>query len=179
MRLSKIATRNGDDGTTGLADSTRLDKSHARITVLGSIDELSSNIGVLLAEKIPPGIRLAMVKIQNDLFDLGGSLATRSEHDFEKGKVSWLNEQVARNNENLPPLQEFILPGGLRAGALCHQVRTVTRRAERELVHLSSIEKVPKNAIPYLNRLSDLMFIYARQINLEDGVPESFWQPSN
>lgn len=177
MRLSKITTRNGDDGSTGLADGTRIGKDHARIAALGSVDELNSNLGVLLAEKLPPSIRASLIKIQNDLFDLGGALALPKQDTFDQGKVSWLNEQVARNNAELPPLREFILPGGLRAGAQCHLARTVARRAERELMVLSRTSLVPRNAVPYLNRLSDLLFVFARQINKEDGVPEAFWQP--
>jgi cob(I)alamin adenosyltransferase len=177
MRLTKITTRTGDDGSTGLADGTRLGKDHERISALGSVDELNSNIGVILAEKLPPAIRTSLVKIQNDLFDLGGALAQPERDVFAKVKVIWLNEQVAWNNAELPPLREFILPGGLRAGAQCHLARTVARRAERDLVLLSRVSQIPKHSIPYLNRLSDLLFVFARQINLEEGVAEAFWQP--
>lgn len=176
MRLTKITTKTGDDGSTGLADGARLGKDHQRIAALGSVDELNSNIGVILAEKLPSAIRTSLVKIQNDLFDLGGSLAQPERDAFAKAKVIWLDEQVERNNAELPPLREFILPGGLRAGAQCHLARTVARRAERDLVLLSRDSQIPKNAIPYLNRLSDLLFVFARQINLQDGVAESFWQ---
>lgn len=176
MRLTKISTKTGDDGSTGLADGKRLGKEHARITSLGSVDELNSHIGVILAEKLPPEIRTSLVKIQNDLFDLGGTLAQPEKEVFAKAKVAWLDEQVERNNADMPPLREFILPGGLRAGAQCHLARTVARRAERDLVQLSRDSRIPKQAIPYLNRLSDLLFVFARQINLQDGVAESFWQ---
>jgi cob(I)alamin adenosyltransferase len=176
MRLTKITTKTGDDGSTGLADGVRLGKDHERIAALGSVDELNSNIGVILAEKLPPAIRTSLVKIQNDLFDLGGALAQPERDAFAKAKVTWLDEQVEQNNAELPPLREFILPGGLRAGAQCHLARTVARRAERDLVLLSRVSRIPKQAIPYLNRLSDLLFVFARQINLQEGVPEAFWQ---
>lgn len=177
MRLTKITTRTGDDGNTGLADGTRLGKDHERITALGSVDELNSNIGVILAEKLSPAIRTSLVKIQNDLFDLGGALAQPERDVFAKVKVEWLDKQVSQNNAELPPLREFILPGGLRAGAQCHLARTVARRAERDLVLLSRVSPIPKHAIPYLNRLSDLLFVLARKINLEEGAAEAFWQP--
>ncbi|HEY0665118.1 MAG TPA: cob(I)yrinic acid a,c-diamide adenosyltransferase [Gallionella sp.] len=176
MRLTKITTRTGDDGTTGLADGTRMAKDHPRITALGSIDELNSNLAVLLAEQMPSAMRSALIRIQNDLFDLGGALATLQQDAYDMQKIAWLDEQVERNNADLPPLREFILPGGHRAAALCHQCRTVARRAERDLVALSHGSTVPGNAIPYLNRLSDLLFVLARQINREKGVPEALWQ---
>lgn len=151
-------------------------KDHPRITVLGSIDELNSNLGVLLAEKLPTAIGAALKQIQNDLFDLGGALATRQPDAFDANKVAWLSDLAERNNATLPPLREFILPGGRRAGAICHLCRTVARRVERDLVALSHDSLVPENSLPYLNRLSDLLFVFARQINLQDGAAEQFWQ---
>ncbi len=176
MRLSKITTRTGDKGTTGLADGTRLGKDHARIAVLGSVDELNSQLGVLLAEQLPPDIRAVLLQIQNDLFDLGGALALPTQDTFAESKVAWLDEQLAHYNADLPPLREFILPGGSRAGALCHVARTVARRAERDLVVLSQNEAVPQHALPYLNRLSDLLFVLSRCINRAQAAAETLWR---
>lgn len=176
MRLSKITTRTGDKGTTGLADGTRLGKDHARIASLGSVDELNSQLGVLLAEEIPQDIRPVLLQIQNDLFDLGGTLALPTQDVFPESKVAWLDEQLAHYNAGLPPLREFILPGGSRAGALCHVARTVARRAEHDLVVLSNSEAIPRNALPYLNRLSDLLFVLSRCINRVLAKPEPLWQ---
>ncbi len=176
MRLSKITTRTGDTGTTGLADGTRLGKDHARFAVLGSVDELNSHIGVMLAEQLPTDIRSMLLQIQNDLFDLGGALALPTQDTFAESKVAWLDEQLAHYNADLPPLREFILPGGSRAGALCHVARTVARRAERDLVVLSQNDAVPQHALPYLNRLSDLLFVLSRCINRLQAVPETLWR---
>ena len=176
MRLSKITTRTGDTGTTGLAVGTRLGKDHARFAVLGSVDELNSHIGVMLAEQLPTDIRSMLLQIQNDLFDLGGALALPTQDTFAESKVAWLDEQLAHYNADLPPLREFILPGGSRAGALCHVARTVARRAERDLVVLSQNDAVPQHALPYLNRLSDLLFVLSRCINRLQAVPETLWR---
>jgi cob(I)alamin adenosyltransferase len=188
MRLTKITTRTGDTGSTGLADGTRLGKDHARIAALGSVDELNSQLGVLLAETLAPDIRAVLLQIQNDLFDLGGALALPTQDAFAQNKIAWLDEQIARYNADLPPLREFILPGGSRAGALCHVARTVARRAERDLVVLSQSdtlanagsgahrEAVPQHALPYLNRLSDLLFVLSRCINRTLVVTETLWQ---
>jgi cob(I)alamin adenosyltransferase len=188
MRLTKITTRTGDTGSTGLADGTRLGKDHARIAALGSVDELNSQLGVLLAETLAPDIRAVLLQIQNDLFDLGGALALPTQDAFAQNKIAWLDEQIARYNADLPPLREFILPGGSRAGALCHVARTVARRAERDLVVLSQSdtlanagsgahrEAVPQHALPYLNRLSDLLFVLSRCINRTLAVTETLWQ---
>jgi cob(I)alamin adenosyltransferase len=176
MRLTKITTRTGDTGSTGLADGTRLGKDHARIAALGSVDELNSQLGVLLAESLAPDIRAVLLQIQNDLFDLGGALALPTQDMFISSKVAWLDEQIAHYNADLPPLREFILPGGSRAGALCHVARTVARRAERDLVVLSQGEAVPQHALPYLNRLSDLLFVLSRCINRTLAVTETLWQ---
>jgi cob(I)alamin adenosyltransferase len=176
MRLSKITTRTGDTGSTGLADGTRLGKEHARVAALGSVDELNSQLGVLLAEQLPLGIRAMVLQIQNDLFDLGGALALPGQDVFAKNKVAWLDEQLAHYNADLPPLREFILPGGSRAGALCHVARTVARRAERDLAVLSQSEAVPQHALPYLNRLSDLLFVFSRCINRTLAAAETLWR---
>jgi cob(I)alamin adenosyltransferase len=128
MRLGKITTRTGDDGTTGLADGTRLPKDHPRIVTIGSVDELNSHLGVLLAETLPADVRDELLHIQNDLFDLGGTLAIPGA-PFDVAKLIRLDTAIAHYNADLPPLKEFILPGGCRASALCHVARTVARRA--------------------------------------------------
>ena len=176
MRLSKITTRTGDTGTTGLADGTRLVKSHARIAALGSVDELNSQLGVLLAEQLPDDIRAALLQVQNDLFDLGGAFALPTQDMFTEHQLEWLDGQIAHYNAGLPPLREFILPGGSRAGALCHVARTVARRAERDLVVLAQGDAVPQHALPYLNRLSDLLFVLSRYINRTQAAAETLWQ---
>jgi len=179
MRLTKITTRTGDTGITGLADGTRLGKNHARIAALGSVDELNSHLGVLLAEELPPGIRAVLLQIQNDLLDLGGAFALPAQDNFPDHKVAWLDQQIAHYNADLPPLREFILPGGSRTGALCHVARAVARRAERDLVVLSQDNATPRHALPYLNRLSDLLFILSRCINKTLAAPETYWQREN
>ena len=176
MRLSKITTRTGDTGSTGLADGTRLGKEHARIATLGSVDELNSQFGVLLTEQLPTDIRTVLLQMQNDLFDLGGALALPTQDTFPHNKITWLDEQIAHYNADLPPLREFILPGGSRAGALCHVARTVARRAERDLVVLSQSDAVPQQALPYLNRLSDLLFVLSRCINRTQAASETLWR---
>ncbi|MEO8343774.1 MAG: cob(I)yrinic acid a,c-diamide adenosyltransferase [Gallionella sp.] len=176
MRLSKITTRTGDTGSTGLADGTRLGKDHARIATLGSVDELNSQLGVLLAEQLASDIRAVLLQIQNDLFDLGGALALPTQDVFAESKILWLDEQIAHYNADLPPLREFILPGGSRAGALCHVARTVARRAERDLVVLAQSDAVPQHALPYLNRLSDLLFVLSRCINRTQATAETLWR---
>jgi len=176
MRLTKITTRTGDTGSTGLADGTRIGKEHSRIAALGSVDELNSQLGVLLAEELPSDIRAVLLQIQNDLFDLGGAYALPAQDIFAESKVAWLDEQIAHYNAGLPALREFILPGGSRAGALCHVVRTVARRAERDLVVLALGNSAPPQALPYLNRLSDLLFVLSRCINRTQAAPETFWR---
>jgi len=175
MRLSKIVTRTGDDGSTGLADGTRLPKDHPRIVAIGSIDELNSHLGVLLAETLPENIRQELLLIQNDLFDLGGTLASPGA-PFNKDKLARLDSAIAHYNADLPPLKEFILPGGTRAAALCHVARTVARRAERDLFHLLQQETVPLEGLHYLNRLSDLLFVLCRVLNRAAGQTEAMWQ---
>jgi len=178
MRLTKIATRTGDDGSTGLADGTRIAKDHARIIALGTLDELNSQLGVMLAETLPDDIRAVLLRIQNDLFDLGGALALPSQNLFSAAKVLWLDEQLENFNATLPALREFILPGGTRAAALCHVARCVARRAERELFALSRSENTPEHALRYLNRLSDLLFVLSRNINRAHLQAETLWQPA-
>ncbi len=174
-RLSKIVTRTGDDGSTGLADGTRVPKDSARIHTLGSVDELNSHLGLLLTESLPPDVRDALLKIQNDLFDLGGTLAYPAA-PFTEDKLARLDAAIAHYNADLPPLKEFILPGGIRAAAQCHVARTVARGAERDLVALAHKETVPQHALPYLNRLSDLLFVLSRVLNRAARQEETLWQ---
>ena len=174
-RLSKIVTRTGDKGTTGLADGTRVNKDSPRIACLGSVDELNSYLGVLLCEEIALEIRTLLLQSQNDLFDLGGALAYPAA-PFTEDKLALLDAAIALYNADLPPLKEFILPGGTRAASLCHVARTVTRRAERDLVTLAHAEAVPAHGLPYLNRLSDLLFVLCRVLNRTAGLAEPLWQ---
>lgn len=178
MRLTKITTRTGDDGTTGLADGTRVTKDNFRICAMGSVDELNSHLGVLLAETLPDHLRTELLRIQNDLFDLGALLASPGAPAFDATKLSRLDASIAHYNANLPPLREFVLPGGTRAAALCHVARTVARRAERDLLHLMQSEIVPREALQYLNRLSDLLFVISRTLNRAAGTSEPCWKPS-
>ena len=174
-RLSKIVTRTGDKGTTGLADGTRVNKDSARIHCLGSVDELNSHLGLLLCESLTAGVHELVLEIQNDLFDLGGSLAYPAA-PFTEDKLARLDAAIAKYNEDLPPLKEFILPGGTRAASQCHVARTVARRAERDFVLLMHSEEAPANGLPYLNRLSDLLFVLSRVLNRTAGQAETLWQ---
>lgn len=173
-RLSKIVTRTGDKGTTGLADGSRVAKDSARIHAIGSVDELNSHLGVLLAEALPQDVRDLLLHVQNDLFDLGGTLAYPVA-PFGADKLAHLDAAIAHYNADLPPLKEFILPGGTRAAALCHVARTVARRAERDFAHLAHGETVTEHGLPYLNRLSDLLFVLCRVLNRSAGQAEVLW----
>ncbi len=174
-RLSKIVTRTGDKGSTGLADGTRVEKYSARIHAIGSVDELNSHLGVLLAETIPDDVRGLLLHIQHDLFDLGGALAFPAAQ-FTEEKLLHLDAAIAHYNAGLPPLKEFILPGGTRAAAQCHVARTVARRTERDFAALAQLEAAPQYGLPYLNRLSDLLFILCRVLNRTMGQEETFWK---
>lgn len=177
-RLSKITTRTGDDGTTGLGDGRRVPKNDARIVAIGDVDELNSTLGVLLAEVLPDAVRETVLAIQHDLFDLGGELAIPGRQAIGDAQVTRLDDAIARFNGVLPPLKEFILPGGTRASALAHVSRTVCRRAERALMTLAGAETVGQPARLYLNRLSDLLFVLSREINRAANVPDVYWQTS-
>lgn len=177
MRLGKITTRTGDDGTTGLADGTRLPKDDPRIAAIGSVDELNSQLGLLLSEDLPQAVRAELLAIQHDLFDLGGMLAVPGA-PFGDAKLARLDAAIARFNADLPPLKEFILPGGTRAAALCHVARCIARRAEREYAPLARAKLVPLHGLQYLNRLSDLLFILCRVLNLAAGQAETLWRRS-
>ena len=175
-RLTKIATRTGDKGTTGLGDGTRVLKSALRVAVIGDIDELNSMMGLLLTEPLPDDIRSTLTRIQNELFDLGGEVCIPGHTVLTDAHVLFLDSEVSRANAGLAPLKEFILPGGSRAAACCHLARTIARRAERSLVALSQSEAISPLALQYLNRLSDLLFILARNLNRHAGVGDVCWQ---
>lgn len=164
-RLSRITTRTGDDGSTGLADKTRVRKDHPRVEAMGDVDELNSQLGLLLAETLPEDIRALLTKIQHHLFDLGGELAMPEFSGITEDKLITLDEAIERYNADLPPLKEFVLPGGSRASALAHVCRTVCRRAERRVVSLVLSDAVSPLQLQYLNRLSDLLFVLARVLN--------------
>ncbi len=176
-RLSKIYTRTGDDGTTGLGDGSRVPKDHARVEAFGTVDELNSVIGLLLAEPLPDGIRATLTDIQHDLFDLGGELCVPGHGMLSEARITGLESILDGLNADLPMLKEFILPGGTRAAAYAHLARTVCRRAERRTLTLARNEPVPPTSIKYLNRLSDLLFVMARALNKSAGEPDVLWQP--
>ena len=175
-RLTKIYTRTGDDGTTGLADGSRVRKDAPRIDAIGSVDELNSVIGVLLAEDLPGPARCSLTDVQNDLFDLGGELSMPGHTLMTETHCERLEQALDAFNANLPPLKEFILPGGSRAAALAHVGRTVCRRAERSLITLAENETLAPVLIQYLNRLSDLLFVLARVLNRHAGGEDVYWQ---
>ena len=164
-RLTQIATRTGDNGTTGLGDNTRVSKNSLRVHAMGEVDELNSNIGVLLCEDMPAGLRAVLVEIQHQLFNLGGELSIPGYELLKAEAVLALDEALADYNEALPKLAEFILPAGTRAAALAHVCRTIARRAERAVVALGNEEALKDTPRQYLNRLSDLMFVLARVLN--------------
>ena len=164
-RLTQIATRTGDDGTTGLGDNTRISKNGLRVHAMGDVDELNSSIGVLLCEDMPDAVRTLLVEIQHQLFNLGGELSIPGFELLKPEAVLALDQALAEYNETLPRLQEFILPAGTRAAALAHVCRTVARRAERAVVALEAQEALKDTPRHYLNRLSDLLFVLARVLN--------------
>jgi cob(I)alamin adenosyltransferase len=175
-RLSKIATRTGDAGETGLGDGRRVPKDAARVQAMGDVDELNSALGVLLAEKLPAVIRAALLEIQHDLFDLGGEISIPGHAMLKAAQVQRLDALLATHNAKLPPLKEFILPGGSRPAALAHLARTVCRRAERSLVTLGRSESVGAPARQYLNRLSDLLFVLGRTLNRTARGGDVLWR---
>jgi len=176
-RLTAIATRTGDDGTTGLGDGTRTRKDALRVSAMGEVDELNSTLGVLLTEELPDEVRADLVDIQHDLFDLGGELCIPGHAMVHAAQVARLDARLAHYNRSLPRLAEFILPGGSRAAAFAHVSRTVCRRAERAVVALSASETVNGAPRQYLNRLSDLLFVLARTLNRHAGGSDVQWQP--
>ncbi|PZP59881.1 MAG: cob(I)yrinic acid a,c-diamide adenosyltransferase [Pseudoxanthomonas spadix] len=175
-RLSRIYTRTGDDGTTGLGDGSRTGKDSARVTAYGTVDEANSAIGVVLAAPgVAADIQALLTTVQHQLFDLGGELCIPGHAAIAAADVDALERQLDRYNEALPPLKDFILPAGGEAAARCHLARTIVRRAERETVALSRLEPVRPEAIGYLNRLSDLLFVLARVLARADGAGEVLW----
>lgn len=182
-RLSKIVTRTGDDGSTGLASGTRIGKDQPRVGAMGDVDELNSIIGLLLTESMPAAINDALSGIQHDLFDLGGELSLPGHPLVSEAHLARVDSLIETFNAELPPLREFILPGGSRAAALAHVARTVCRRAERTLVALGHVESAmehsesrPSLPVRYLNRLSDLLFVLARTLNRAGGGSDVLWQ---
>jgi cob(I)alamin adenosyltransferase len=176
-RLSRIVTRTGDDGTTGLGDGSRVGKDATRIAALGDVDELNSVIGVLLTETLPQEVGCWLSEVQHVLFDLGSELAVPGYRALLPAQVLALEEKVVEMNAALPMLKEFILPGGVRSAALAHQARSVCRRAERTVVALARDEAVSEAARQYLNRLSDALFVLARHLNRVAGQSDVLWQP--
>ncbi len=175
-RLSKIATRTGDDGTTGLGDGSRTDKDALRVQAMGDVDELNSQIGVLLCEDLPPALREQLLTVQHDLFDLGGELSIPGFVLMTDAQVERLDALLEEYNATLSPLKDFILPGGSRAAALAHVCRTVCRRAERSMVALNRAEKVHARLGQYVNRLSDLLFVLARVLNRHASGSDVLWE---
>jgi cob(I)alamin adenosyltransferase len=175
-RLSKITTRTGDSGETGLGDGSRLPKDAPRVQALGDVDELNSALGVLLAEEVPQDIREALERVQQDLFDLGGELSIPGHAMLDAQRIVELEALQERWNADLAPLKEFILPGGSRAAAAAHVARTVCRRAERSVVALGRAEPVTAQARQYLNRLSDLLFVAGRTLNRRAGRTDVQWR---
>ena len=179
-RLTQIATRTGDDGSTGLGDGSRVPKDHLRVAAMGDVDELNSSLGVLLAEPLPDAVRELLVTIQHELFNLGGELSIPGFALLKPAAVLHLDEALALHNGELPRLKEFILPAGTRSAALAHVSRTVARRAERAVVALAAVDKVNEAPRQYLNRLSDLMFVLARALNRANldglGGDDVYWR---
>lgn len=177
-RLSKIYTRTGDKGTTGLGDGSRVEKDHLRVEAYGTVDELNSHIGAVLAYDIPDDIRRILDGVQHDLFDLGGELCVPGHQAVIASYTERLENELDKLNEDLPMLKEFILPAGGKATSHCHIARTVCRRAERRLYSLSKIDKVSDENLAYINRLSDLLFVIARVCARHENGQEVLWQPN-
>ncbi|MCS4236350.1 cob(I)yrinic acid a,c-diamide adenosyltransferase [Stenotrophomonas rhizophila] len=175
-RLSRIYTRTGDDGSTGLGDGSRVPKDAARVNAYGTVDEANSALGVLLAVTLPEDVRALLTTVQHQLFDLGGELCIPGHAAIQAADVTALERQLDQYNADLPVLKEFILPAGGEAAARCHLARTIVRRAERETVTLARLEPVRAEAIGYLNRLSDLLFVLARVLARADGHGEVLWR---
>lgn len=176
-RLSKIYTRTGDKGDTGLGDGSRIDKDHVRIEAIGTIDELNSILGMILANDITEDISICLNKVQHHLFDLGGELCIPGHNALDETYITYLEATLDNFNENLPMLKEFILPAGGKATSACHLARSVCRRAERRVVTLAKDETVSPFSLSYLNRLSDLLFVIARVLARAENGSEVLWQP--
>lgn len=176
-RLSKIYTRTGDKGETGLGDGSRVEKDHIRVEAFGTVDELNSIIGMILAHDIPDEVSQCFTKVQHHLFDLGGELCMPGHTALDEGYISYLENKLDNMNADLPMLKEFILPAGGHATSSCHLARSVCRRAERRVVTLAKDEAVSPYVISYLNRLSDLLFVAARVLARHENGQEVLWQP--
>ena len=175
-RLTQIATRTGDNGTTGLGDNTSVSKASLRVHAMGDVDELNSNIGVLLCEAMPDGVRTLLVEVQHQLFNLGGELSIPGYELLKPEAVALLDAALEEHNAALPRLAEFILPAGSRAASLAHVCRTVARRAERAVVALGSVEELKDATRQFLNRLSDLLFVLSRVLNRMNGGDDVYWK---
>ncbi|MES2013573.1 MAG: cob(I)yrinic acid a,c-diamide adenosyltransferase [Pseudomonadota bacterium] len=175
-RLSKIYTRTGDRGTTGLGDGSRINKDSLRVEAMGDVDELNSVIGIMLTENVPATLTNILTEIQHDLFNLGGEICIPGYVVLQAKRIEDLELAIDTLNASLAPLKEFILPGGSKAAAHCHLARTVCRRAERKLVQLSRAEPVTDISLQYLNRLSDLLFVMCRIMNKEAGTNDVLWK---
>lgn len=175
-RLSKIYTRTGDDGSTGLGDGSRVAKDDTRIEAIGAVDELNCVLGVLLCESVPEEIRQCLLDVQHRLFDLGGELSIPGYTLIDEARVTGLETLLDRLNADLPALKDFILPGGTAAATHCHLARAVCRRAERRVITLGKTASINTAGLHYLNRLSDLLFVMARYLNRQAGEPDVLWQ---
>ena len=175
-RLSKIYTRTGDKGSTGMGDGSRVEKDSARVAAMGDVDELNSVLGMVICKCRPGEVKETLITIQHDLFNLGGQLTMPDYALITEQRVQWLEQTLDEMNADLPPLKEFILPGGGEAATVCHLARTVCRRAERTLVALSREYEFSKNINAYINRLSDLLFVASRVLSRIDGEAEVYWQ---
>lgn len=175
-RLSKIYTKTGDKGETGMADGTRVAKDHIQVAAIGDVDELNSQIGLLVVEVINSEMKDKLNQVQHILFDLGAELTMPEYQAIEAEHVSLLENYLDQLNENLKPLDEFILPGGSRSAAVAHVARSVCRRVERSLVSLNHEQTLNKDSMAFINRLSDLLFVIARQCCQEDGAEEVYWK---
>ncbi|NNF97735.1 MAG: cob(I)yrinic acid a,c-diamide adenosyltransferase [Halobacteria archaeon] len=176
-RLSKIYTRTGDNGTTGLADGSRVNKDSHRVEAYGTVDELNSTIGMILAHKLPEAVRTCLENVQHDLFDLGGEFSVPGYQAMQESYITRLENVLDGFNSELPPLKEFILPAGGLATSNCHLARTVCRRAERRAITLAREEDINPLGVAYLNRLSDLLFVIARVLARFENGSEVLWQP--
>jgi cob(I)alamin adenosyltransferase len=183
VRLTKIYTRGGDEGETSLGDGSRVSKLDARIAAFGAVDELNSAIGLVLAAECPVGIREVLMRVQNELFDLGADLSVPLGHDTRlrvtQGQVDELEHDCDRYNADLPELRSFVLPGGGETGARLHVARALCRRAEREAIAAGRAHEVSPLVVVYLNRLSDLLFILARTVHATEGREEPLWKPGS
>lgn len=175
--MTKIYTRTGDAGTTSLGDGNRADKDSARVSAYGELDELNSFLGLLLTHEIPPDLRKSLDEIQHLLFELGGDLCIPGRQSLNDAHIEWLEHCLDEQNDKLPPLTEFIIPGGNPAAAACHVVRTVCRRAERTMVTLARREPLSSVSLAFINRLSDFLFVAARVLARAESPLEPLWKP--